>query len=198
MNRTSAENAIHTWLRLATGIPAARILWWHQRFERPSGTAPWISIQRTRSNEVGRGYLHRAANPTPSPGAELLYTTGGDRVWQLSINCVGVETTGDSTPMALMETAITKLRLPSIAAGFLAAQIGVLDVGELRDLSKLVNDAEIEGRAQLDITFSLADSATETGAAIASMTMTGFVPSEAAPDITIGGTLHDDGSFTPL
>lgn len=182
MNWTTAENAIHNWLQLATGIAADRILWARQGVTRPAGTSAWISLKRIAAPVIGQDWSTHALNPTPTAGNELLHTAAGNRAWTISIQCYGGTATEATSPEAILDDALLKLALPAYKARFTAAEIGVGEISGPRPLDGLLNSVAVEPRAQVDVTFLLAASVTATGPALETVGVTGYVPNEADPD----------------
>lgn len=158
------ENAIHTWLRVATAIPAERILWARQNAARPDGDGAWISISRTDVSSGGRDWVTHRLRPAPvTAGQEITYVVNGTRTVTLSIQCYGGTATGDGSPEALLDRARLMLSLPSRRAAFQAANVGVGEIRGPRVLDGLRTPVVIEPRAILEMDCHLAAEVTETG-----------------------------------
>lgn len=180
MNWTAFENAIHAWLRAATGIAAARILWSRQGSigaSRPEGDGAWISISRTDVRGGGVDWTTHRASPAPvTAGAEITYYTQGTRTVTLSIQCYGGAATGDGSPEALLDRAKLLLQSPAWKVARKAAGFGIGDIRGPRALDGMRTPVVIEPRAILELEAHLATEVTSTGTAIDTVTSQRVTP----------------------
>ena len=74
---TTIKNALHTWIRTASGLPADRILWAGQNAPEPPGTdQAWILLGRMTWTNPGNDWSQFAPNPlTFSPKTVTLDAT---------------------------------------------------------------------------------------------------------------------------
>jgi hypothetical protein len=181
---TTMEDAVHDWIRIATGFAADNVLWGDQNFERPP-LGPWISLNVIGSRKVGKDWKESTPNPTPSPGAERLITVRGVRVGTLSIQCFGGAATGTTTPRDYLERCVLALTLPSRARALNAANVVVADVEDVQSIGGVINSTRFEPRATLQATLHYNIETTETATYVENVSATGYIPNETSPEIEV-------------
>lgn len=157
MNAT-AENAIHQWVRLASGLSADRVLW-EGRHPYPPGT--WILMRVSGSRDFGAPWVDRAR----SGDDDVEYTARGLRAVTLELQCIAGAEGGETSCVALLEQVIQKRILPSHRAGLSAAGVGVGACGAARWLDAK-RDELFEPRAVVEVELNLASEVSEIGPAI--------------------------------
>lgn len=151
---TQIENALHTWIRTASGLAADRVLWGAQNIERP--TAPWISLRVTAIARVGQDWTDREIAAVPTPGAEIVYQVRGCREAQLSIQCFGGDATGASMCAAVLDQCLLMTAAPHQRAAFRTAGVAVGAAGPVQALDGVLGSTRFEPRAQLGVTLHFA------------------------------------------
>lgn len=187
LNITAIENAIATWIIAASGIAAGRVRWAQQNPERPEGAGPWISLDIPAINQAGGPDW---ADPEPSPepvtaGAEITYKLRGQRALPLTIQCFNGAGTGSSRAAAILDNCVAALASPTRRRALRAAGLGIGEVGPVRSMSGVLGSTRWEPRAVLQITLYAARESSETGTNLVSVEATGYVPTEADPDVTM-------------
>lgn len=166
MNAT-AENAIHDWVRLASGLSADQILW-EGRHPYPAGT--WILLRVAGSRDFGAPWVDRARDGDD----DVEYTARGLRATTLELQCIAGDEGGEASCVALLEAVIQKRILPSHRAGLSAAGVGVGAAGAPRWLAAKRDDL-FEPRAIVEVDLNLAFEVSETGPAIKHVNIEGSV-----------------------
>lgn len=148
---TTVEDAIHAWVTLGSGIPAARVVWSDTRgIARP--TPPYITIALTAIRKIGMDWLTVHDNPTPDPGEEIVHTVRGRREMVLSMQCFDGAGTGLTSGPAILEALMQSVRLPSVHAGLRAAGVGVAGFEPIVPLrTAQLGAARFEPRAQMSV-----------------------------------------------
>ena len=164
---TAAENAIHEWVRLASGLPADHVLW-EGRHPYPSGT--WILMRVTGSRDFGAPWVDRKA----TAGDNVEYTARGLREARLELQCIAGDEGGEASCVALLEDVIGKRLLPSHRTALSAAGVGLGAVAPVRWIPA-GREALFEPRALVEIAVNLASEASETGPAIKHVEVEGTV-----------------------
>lgn len=165
MNAT-AENAIHDWVRLASGLPADHVLW-EGRHPYPSGT--WILMRIVSDRDFGPAWVDRAA-----AGDDVTYTARALRGATLELQCIAGDEGGDGSCIALLELVGRKRILPSFRDALSLAHVAVGAFGAVRWLAGRRDDL-FEPRAVVDVELNLASEVSETGPAIKHVQVEGIV-----------------------
>lgn len=165
MNAT-AENAIHDWVRLASGLSADRVLW-EGRHPYPSGT--WILMRVVGSRDFGAPWVDRKAS-----GDDVEFTARALREARLELQCIAGDEGGEASCVALLEAVINKRMLPSHRTALSAAHVGLGSAGAVRWVAA-GREALFEPRAIVEIAINLASEASETGPAIKHVQVEGTV-----------------------
>lgn len=122
---TTVENAVVAWLEGSTGLRAA--------WDYEGGTSlpsPYVSVQISGYRPVGHDWRTFAANPTPSPGQELVASASGMRQATLILQVYGEPRRGQSpavSPLPLLAQAIDALALYVDSLDL--AGVGIGDIG---------------------------------------------------------------------
>lgn len=134
--------ALHAWMTAGASLPPGRVIWANQG--APIPPIPYASINYRLA--VARLGISDEERATTTDG--VIAHVGQRRV-SVSCNLYG------KGAIALLEAAQEALQTYAGRAPFDAANLAVLDKGEVRDLSAL-EDTQIEERAQLDLVIGLA------------------------------------------
>jgi hypothetical protein len=164
---TTAENAIHEWIRRASGLAAEQVVW---EGRHPYPTGPWILMRVDLVGSFGQPWSERA----PSGDLDIEYKSRSlDRV-VLQLQAIAGGEGGEASCVALLKLVIAKRLLPSFAQALSAAGVGVLLPGEPRWVAAGVGSA-FEPRAVVDIELTLASEVSETGPAIKHIEVEGSI-----------------------
>lgn len=144
---TTTRAALHAWMVAGTGLPAGRVIWANQAAPRPQ--TPFAEINPRMS--IRRLGAYDEERPTATPGTIARVTH-----LRLGVSCHLY----GAGAMDLMERAREYLDTHAARALFEPAGLSVLDRGEVRDITKLL-ETQYEERAQLDLVIGLATTATE-------------------------------------
>lgn len=191
---TPIKDALHTWLRVASGLAADHVLWWGQGMVRPTGQ--WISMHVIAVQRVGQDWTNVEPNPTPSPGAEILRVVQGSRQARISIQCFAGGTADENDPAAVLNDCITALELPSRRRAFRAARVAVGEVGPVNSIGGVMNSTRFEPRAVVEVTLLFAAELSETDTYFENATLemratagdVTIVTSDLIPDAPSSGT----------
>jgi hypothetical protein len=162
----TAENAIHEWVRLASGLPAEAVLW-EGRHPYPPGT--WIQMRVTSSRDFGAPWVDRAKS-----GNDVVYTARGLRTELLELQCIDGAEGGESSCVSLLDLVIRKQLLPTYRAALSLAGVGVGAAGPVQWIPGKLED-RFEPRAVVTIQLNLASEVSETGPAIEHVEVEGQV-----------------------
>lgn len=100
---------------------------------------------------------------TERAGQEVRVLQRGTRRIVASIQCHGAPPTGDSRAWAVLERLRSRYRLPAPRAAIAAGNLAVGEIGTVRSLGSVLNDAEYESRAVVEISFNGTSEASELG-----------------------------------
>jgi hypothetical protein len=157
------ERAIAAWLASSTGLPDASILSRNSKVPQPA--LPYIEYTVPAAAKTnGRDELRTSYDATADAGAEIIYTTRGNRETTVSVQVRTKSATGTtdsdglSTARGYAEDAINALALPSTLAALKAVGLGFIDASGVRDLSDRSGPLGA-GRVQFDVRFRLVDGA---------------------------------------
>lgn len=163
MNWNAIENALRTWVRSATGLGDAAVIFADQTGQRPA--APFVTIKLGTIIPLGAFDETRTIyDADADPGEEVELRVSGQREFSVSLQAfstVVTSPTSDTLPArALLGKCQTALQLPTVKAAFDTAGVSCFDVGSVLNLSALVGTL-FEGRAALDCRFYATDTASE-------------------------------------
>jgi len=163
----TAEDAIHDWVRLASGLAAEKIVW-EGRHPYPTGT--WILMRVDAGGGFGRPWVDRAA----AADDNVQYTARWLRRATLQLQCIAGAEGGEASCIAVLEQVIGKRYLPSFAEPLKLAGVGILAEGavEWRQASR---GSVFEPRAVVDIFLTLPSEVSELGPAIKHVEVEGNV-----------------------
>jgi hypothetical protein len=174
------EDAIRTWVKVGSGFGDQYVIWAEQDGPRPDDVYIALALDgptRVHHDEVVQTYDGAAA-----AGQEIVQTVRGVRRLTAKLTCFYGDASGNAAARAVLADLITALELPSVRSMFLAAGLGLADVGPVRNVPA-VRAPLFEGRATLDVDFHLIAELAERTGYIASAQLKGTV----ASDKTIAG-----------
>jgi hypothetical protein len=144
MDWTTVENAIATWV--ATG---GATMWSDDDGPRPATPFVRMSIDGLLRRGVDAVTVEDAA--TPTAGAEIEHKVRGPRKLVLTLQCFATSPTGTGRAIAILETIIASARLPTVRAALTAAKLGLGPVGAVKSMGGVINTANFEPRATVEI-----------------------------------------------
>lgn len=170
MNWEPIENALRSWVRVASGFDDSAVIWDNQNGSRPA--RPFITLHLEGPLALGAvdAVTHKYSATRPA-GAEIEIKAEGPRELTLSIQCYGLSPIGSDSPRAVLSRVQTKLGLPSVKDALGAAGVSVFDKGRIQDLSEIL-DTGFEARALLEVRCYAVESATETSTYIKTVELT--------------------------
>jgi hypothetical protein len=162
----AAEDAIHAWVVVGSGLAADRVYWVGQGGALPP--RPFITLQLRSEVQTATDWLDTELTPGLPQGAELTHTVHGGRLGQLSIQCFATAATGNQSPARILAAVVAAVALPSVDQALNAAGVGVGIIGP----QTMVPDVDIDQatprpRANVDVSLNLTKvGPTETGTRI--------------------------------
>lgn len=158
---TTVRNAIASWVRLAAGYAVGKVIWEDQDGPRPA--TPFAALRMTTIRRIGQDWVDVVDAEVPAPGAEIEHRARGVRIARLQIQAFGTDAVGDAHPMAILEEILLKAKLPSFKSALQAASVAVIRHDPVRNVGALLNTADTEPRALVDVELSLVSEISETG-----------------------------------
>lgn len=157
--KTQIEDALHAWAtQAAGGVPA---IWVRQKVKAP---VPGLSLQldgpRTLSPVPERWHEQAPADPPPAAGQEIIHSARDNQSWALHIQARTATSTGDADAASLLMALKNSLKLMSTIETLRAASITVAEVGDVQDVSAVI-ETDWQDRAALTILIWTADVSTE-------------------------------------
>ncbi len=157
-NLEAFYDAVKAWAEAQTGLT---IIWGKESAPQPAYPYGWLRLI-TGPNPIGSiDEVRLSTDLGQDPGEEVLQQVVGQRRAVVSLQILNrrdkaaaYDVTED--PASLMAQAQASLRLPTVIAAFDAAEVAVLTVGAIVDLSGLEGDKDFTDRRQMDTVFGLA------------------------------------------
>ncbi len=154
------ENAIVAWLRAVTGYDANHVYLADQD-GNDRGDGARVVVQLGELRPVGLDAARWAYDAGQSAGQEMVNTTDGLRFLECTLFGYSPTTTGSSaTARAVLSAVVDSLALDTYRDALNAAGLGVLSVSAVKWVPKVAK-ASFEGRAMLELRFTLRVSAEE-------------------------------------
>lgn len=155
MSWVDVENAIHTWVKEASGLADERVFWADQGAPRPA--PPFVTVRIGDLIPVGAvdgvEVIDHSDDPeTPGLGEELELVASGLREFRVSVQAFTPLTHSEDAARALLSRVQTKIAFSSFQTLFEDAGISCFDNGTVRNLSAILGTG-FEGRAELDVRF---------------------------------------------
>lgn len=175
MNWATIRSTVVAWVRAASGLDAEHVFWSQAGRPRPSGR--YVEIRARRVNGVGRDWVDASTTPGAPAGDEVTHTARGAREVVIEMQCFeGIGNSTADSPVDVLERVLLAARLPSQAAAFKAAGIGLGAVGGVLALDGDLGFTVFEPRAVVEARFHATASATELGTSIESVQVTNQIP----------------------
>ena len=178
MDADLMERAIWRWLKAATGLPDAQIVWADQNVKQPPN--PFLSLRIRDTLRIGSDYTEHTYDASAAAGQEIVQTVRGLREFTLGLQAFTSPVVGNDSARALLAKVDTSVLLEEnrllLAEGGLVA----FDAGPVLNLSAL-GGADFEGRAALDVRFYVSAALEARTGYIARVTLT---DETAEPDAT--------------
>lgn len=158
---TAIEDALREYAFTATGLGPQALIFEGQNGSVPDPTSPFMTIALGDLVKKGRDSVSTRFD-AGEVGEEIRIQTFGLRKLTVTFQAFGPKTTTPDNSEPTARTLASKLEayieLPSVRGRLNAAGLGVLEVGPVRWLPKLVN-TKFEGRALLEVKFAVGQGA---------------------------------------
>lgn len=172
MTRKQIEDAVKAWLGAATGLPPTNVVIADQNAPPPDGS--YVSVRVGASISRGVDELHQTETVGAPAGEEVEFRLHSDRTVTVTVTAYSASTTDESgadVAVDVLEKARNKLGLPTIRDALNTAGLGVVEQGQVQNLSAVAG-ADFEGVASLDVRFSFRQTNTERTGYIATVEVT--------------------------
>lgn len=159
MSKAAFENALQAWVVAASGLAADKVVWAKQRLRT---LAPYISLDLTGPQTLSHHSperWHKVVVGAPA-GQEIEHYARDNERWSLLIQAFAASTSGDADGASLLKKLKDALKLDGALATLRAAGITVQDVGDVKDVS-LVIETGWQDRAAMTLSLLTADVSTE-------------------------------------
>lgn len=180
---TTIEDALHAWVRAASGLAADHVIWADQGGPRPDGT--YIAMRLTSLRNVGDEWITTEDAPDPQPGAELLRKARGHRVVTLGLQCFADATTAAKV-LADVIAAIPLHAEPLDIAG-----IGIGPIGTMTRIDQGGAGSLLDSRAVVDIDLHLGSEVSDFTTYVERVQITTTAKNTAGDEISIETWIPD-------
>lgn len=169
------EDAIQQWIVATSGLADDHVFWVDQ--EGPRVSTPYISLSVLTVQPVGQDWVDTEYDEAGDPGEEYIFKQRGNRRVTISIQCFGGQPTGQLSPRSILNTVVSKHRLPS-AAALADMGIGIASFTAVKPISGVINSSIFEPRAVCEATFFLSEEVAEFGTYIDTVELNQTAPVE--------------------
>lgn len=155
------ETAIVAWVKAGSGLADGKVLLGNQGESSPDGA--YIEVKIDGPFPFGQPVVEHFFDGARPAGQELEERTTVSAEITVSLQAFGrygTDATGSATGRAILAKTQLALELASIRDALNDAGLGLVDKGNVIDLSKTYG-ADFESRGSLDLRFSLKQSASE-------------------------------------
>jgi hypothetical protein len=149
---TAIEAALKAWLSSATGVPANKVIFDHQKTPVLADGA-FVTLKIRPPRKIGQDEVQYPTDLGASTGQEVQQTITGAREFVVSVQAYTVQAIGSGTAKELLSKAEISLSKPSQVDAFNAAGISYFTSEPMNDLPVLGQPGQ--GRAQIDLRFML-------------------------------------------
>jgi len=163
------EDAIATWVALG----GAAVAWAEDDGPRPA--KPFVSMHVDGIARIGQDWTDIQDAAAPVAGAEIEHLVRGTRSLTLTLQCFASSPTGTLAAVGILEKIITAARLPTARAALNDAKLGVSAIGPVRSIGKVINSADFEPRAVVEVTLFTVAEQVETSTYIETVETEGTV-----------------------
>jgi hypothetical protein len=165
--KTDLEDALQAWAKSTAGVEA---FWVRQKVKGPA--AGWLTLHldgpRTLSQQPERWHDFVGSSEVPGPlpgelnppGEEIQHSARDNESWSLQIQAYTKNNTGEADSASLLRRLKNSLKLQGTLATLRAASITVAEVGDIHDVSVVI-ETEWQDRAAMTILLWTADVSTE-------------------------------------
>lgn len=154
----AVEDAVHDWVSSVTGIP---VIWADQNARPPPGDYITMRLRGPRKLGAFDAVAH-FFNPEGGPGEQLEYASRGERELTLSLQAFSATTNRTAAARVHLAKLQGVMDMPSTRARFEAVRLVLIDASEVLNVSTLA-EADIQGRAAMDVRIRCSDSESEWG-----------------------------------
>ena len=124
---STVEDALRVWIKTATGLDDAHVIWAEQTGPRPAGT--FATLRLGDIIPVGLADDVQDSTDLLAPaGGEITFTAVGTREFRVSVQCFTAATVDDTTARNLLSKAQTALSLPTRRDALAAAGVKRFDM----------------------------------------------------------------------
>lgn len=156
----NVEDAIRTWVKNASGLSDAHVLWAEQTGARPP-SGDFMTIRLGDIVPLGAvDELLELTDLDRPAGQEIELRAMGVREFHVSVQAFSAATVRGNTARAQLARVQNALRLPSFRDALDEVGLSPFDAGTVRNVTELVG-TKFEGRAVLDVRFYVADTVSE-------------------------------------
>lgn len=175
--------AIKAWVVAASGLNADHVVWGQQNAPRFADT--FVVLRILTVDHLGEGdYVTTEANPSPSPGAEIIRRALGTARVTMTMTCFA-PVIGAAGAVSLIETVLASDNLPSVCDALSAAGVSIVNWDGVQSTDAVINSAKFEPRAVVTIRFFCVSIVSETGTNIDTVNVGDEITSTI---ITVSGT----------
>ncbi len=156
MDWPAIEDALHDWLKAATGVTC---IWAEQSGPQPR--PPYCTLRIDGPRRLGGADELRQE----AAGEDVRQLVVGQRELTVQCQAFTAGTNGLATARELLTKAQVRLSLPSVRDQLSEVGLTVIDEGNVQNVSTVL-ETKWQGRAALDVRFGCADSAHERAGSI--------------------------------
>lgn len=163
---STIQSAIATWVETSTGLPT---FWANQDYTRPQEA--YVLINSTVS-PMARPWIDGSVNPSPSAGAEAVYTARTVERLTLTIQIFNTSTLGVGSASDLLSDLALASQLPTRAEALCTAGWSPAAFSDVTDISAPSGAAYFEPRTLMTCFGHTAPEASETGTIVSAVEIT--------------------------
>lgn len=156
MNQESIETALVQWLTTATGLP---VQLQEQNGPQPAGDYCSLRIPLLRGDGTTDTETRKYIPDAPA-GQEVELTHSSRVFLSVTAQAYTAESIGNTAAVAVLQRAKKQLELSSVRLELKTAGVAVNALGEVRNLN-ILSGPRWQGRASLELTVNVVDTATE-------------------------------------
>ena len=164
------EAALLTWVRTATGWPEAQVVLAAEDGPRPPAPSARVGIAGP-THVGGPDEARHSYDSGGAAGSEIVTAVCGQRETAVTVEVITDAGAGASAARVIADQIATAARLPTIAAGFRAADCSLIEAGPVRAIPDVLKTG-VHGRAVLEARFYTTTEAEERAGYIAAIEAT--------------------------
>lgn len=170
INWVAIEDALWDWVKGATAFPDDAIRFADQNTEEAAYADSALITIGDLGSDRAPPTIHQTFNPAQA-GAEIGLEVQQRTEFSVTVDVFTDETTGGNRAVAFAAQVRARIAFESVRSALRAAGVVPLASGAVRNLTTL-EDADREGRAQLEVTFQTTVTDTERSGYIATVEAT--------------------------